>query len=72
MIFTPCTSVFGYAAVIDIETTGLNPDVDDILQVAIVEAWSGGLVCNRFFSSDRGSWPEAQKVNGISPEMVID
>lgn len=72
VIFSPCTSIFGNAAVIDIETTGLNPDFDDILQVAVVEARTRAVVCNYFYGSDRDSWPEAQAVNGISPEMVRD
>ena len=58
--------------VIDIETTGLNPNEDEILQVSIINT-SGETLYNSYikpiFTSD---WKDAQRVNHISPEMVAD
>lgn len=70
MIFTPCGFVGGRAAIIDVETTGLNPRVCDVLQLAIVDAGTGDVVANRFYDSRFDSWPEAEAVNGISKAMV--
>lgn len=55
--------------VLDVETTGLNPDIADVLQCAVVDG-DGNLVHNRFYGSVYRSWPEAYVVNRISPEMV--
>lgn len=57
---------------IDLETTGLNPITDEILQIAIVDQ-NGKRVMNQYcIPLTMPSWEEAQKVNGITPEMVID
>lgn len=58
---------------VDTETTGLNPSVSEILQVALVEADAGGheeVLLNRFYDVRADRWPEAEKVNGISKSMV--
>lgn len=55
---------------IDIETTGLRYSSDEILQVAICNG-DGELLLNSYVKpSKRKRWPEAQKVNGITYEMV--
>lgn len=56
--------------VIDTETTGLNPDEDEILQLSIVDE-SGCIICDRLFRPERlESWKEAEKINHITPRMV--
>lgn len=72
MIFVPCYCAADHAAIIDVETTGLNPKICDVLQLAIVDGDTGDVVINRFYDSVQESWPEAQAVNGISKDMVRD
>lgn len=59
-------------AVFDIETTGLNPVTDEILQVCILD----GDGIEKFSSYIRPihhkKWKSAEKKNGISPDMVKD
>lgn len=56
--------------VIDTETTGLNPDEDEILQLSIIDE-SGCIICDRLFRPERlESWEEAEKINHITPSMV--
>jgi DNA polymerase III alpha subunit (gram-positive type) len=55
--------------ILDVETTGLNPDVGDILQCAIVDG-NGDVLHNKFYDSWLMDWPEAYAVNRISKEMV--
>lgn len=66
----PCRSVRGRAAILDVETTGLNPRVSEVLQLAIVDSNDGGVVLNDFYDVSVDSWPEAQAVNKITKEMV--
>ncbi len=55
---------------IDTETTGLDSDVDEILQVAIVGE-SGDTIYNCYFKPCRHTeWKAAEKVNHITPKMV--
>lgn len=59
------------AIVIDIETTGLEED-DEILQVSIID-FNGNVLFNEYIKPTRKKqWTEAQRINGISPEMVND
>lgn len=56
--------------VIDTETTGLDWDSDELLQVAITDG-DGNELLNEFYKPRRiECWPEAQAVNGIAPEDV--
>ena len=55
--------------VIDVETTGLDPQHDEILQLSIIND-KGEIVFDSFFKPCANSWDEAQQVNQISPEMV--
>lgn len=45
----PCKSVCGRVAVIDTETTGLNPKISEVLQLAIIDGNDGSVVMNEFF-----------------------
>lgn len=57
--------------IIDTETTGLNPEQDEILQLAIIDADTGATLYNQYHKPlHHDEWPEAQAVNGISPEFV--
>lgn len=68
MRFVPVSSVKGKIAVFDVETTGLNPKISEVLQLAIVD--EDGVVLNDFYDVHIDSWPEAEAVNGISKKMV--
>ncbi len=58
--------------VIDTETTGLDRDEDEILQLSIVDE-SGCTVYNSLFRPERHtSWEEAEKINHITPGMVAN
>ena len=59
----------GKTLVIDTETTGLNPETDELLQVSIIDS-DGNTLFDSYFKPCAKSWPEAERVNGISPEMV--
>lgn len=62
----PCRTI-----VLDTETTGLNHDTDEILQLAIIDAKTGRKLFNEYFHPCfTESWPQAQKVNRISPRKV--
>lgn len=54
---------------VDVETTGLNVLVDDVLQAAIVE-YDGDVRLNQFCGSSKPDWRQAQQIHGITPEMV--
>ena len=54
--------------VVDTETTGLVNG--ELLQVALVSG-TGRVLFNKYIKPDIASeWPEAQKINHISPQMV--
>ena len=56
----------------DVETTGLDPQNDEILSLSIIGS-GGVLLYSCFFKPVYNSeWPDAQHVNGISPEYVAD
>ncbi len=55
---------------LDLETTGLNPRGDEILEIAIVQA-DGAVLLDTFVKPTHASqWPDAQAINRISPAMV--
>lgn len=58
--------------VIDVETTGLNNEVDELLQVSIINTKADVLYNSYIRPLFNFSWTEAQYVNSISPYMVKD
>lgn len=57
--------------VIDTETTGLDPERDELLQISII-SHQGEKIFDSYFNPNADSWPAAEAVNHISPEMVQD
>lgn len=55
--------------VFDTETTGLSWD-DEVLQLAVVDAAGNRLFDGLFRPRRATEWPDAEKVNGISPAKV--
>lgn len=58
--------------VYDVETTGLCPDEDEILQISIIDG-DGNVLLNSYVQPHiQKSWEKAMRINGITPEMVQD
>lgn len=55
---------------LDIETTGFYPPQDEVLSLAIIDGNGQMLFYEKFKPEHNDTWPEAQAVNGISPEEV--
>ena len=55
---------------IDIETTGLNPKEDEILELAIVNGYGNTVFHCMFKPIYHTEWPEAEKINHIKPSDV--
>ncbi len=56
----------------DTETTGLHPDTDEIVEVALVDNSGAPLLESLIKPKNLRVWPEAQKIHGISPDNVAD
>lgn len=57
---------------IDVETTGLDPEKDEILQLAMVDGDGNELFSSLVHPPTRKRWPKAQEVHGITWKMVKD
>lgn len=58
--------------VFDIETTGLNPKINEILQFSAINE-KGEVLLNTYVQPVKAKeWKEAEKINGITYEMVKD
>ena len=58
--------------VVDLETTGFDFYKDEILQVSIIDQDENVLLNEYCKPEKNNTWPEAEAVNGISPDMVKD
>lgn len=58
--------------ILDTETTGLRPEIDELLQVSIIDT-HGAVLLDEYVKPDRATeWTEAMRINGITPEMVAN
>lgn len=57
---------------LDTETTGLNPEKDGIISLSIVDLDGNVLFDSLIHTYRRRSWPDAYRVNHISPRDVRD
>ena len=58
--------------VFDLETTGLLVSRPEILQISLVDG-NGRVLFSSYIKPERHkTWPNAEKINGISPEMVAN
>lgn len=55
---------------LDVETTGLDPRSDEVLQIAFVRGDGEVLLSCYVRPEHHSSWPLAQRTHGISPSMV--
>lgn len=59
------------AIVMDLETTGVTEN-DEVLQISIIDE-DGTILLNQYCKPEnKTEWPIAEKINGISFEMVKD
>ena len=57
--------------VFDTETTGFRSD-DEVLTLAVVDGAGKTVVDGMYAPVSKKEWPDAEKVNRISPAMVAD
>ena len=57
---------------LDTETTGLNPDRDGIISLSIVDLDGNPLFDSLIHTDRKTVWPEAYRINRISPRDVRD
>lgn len=58
--------------VIDVQTTGLNPECNEILQIGILNANTNEILMDTFVKPKAKQWPAAEKVNKITYDMVSE
>ena len=68
----PNNSKTASVIVVDTETTGLDCSVDELLQVSIISDTKEVLYNSYLKPLRTEEWKEAERVNGISPDMVKD
>lgn len=56
--------------VFDVETTGLSPETDEIIQISIIDGDGNCLINDYVRPYHKKKWPDAEKINNISLEMV--
>lgn len=58
--------------VVDVESTGLTPGKDEVLQLSVIDG-DGNTLINEYIQPYYSKqWPDAQRVHGISPADVED
>lgn len=57
---------------LDSETTGLEPGHDEVLEIGIVDDEGQPLVSSLVKPERATEWPDAERINSISPAMVAD
>ena len=57
---------------LDTETTGLKAGDDEVLTLSIADFDGNELYRGMFRPQTKTEWPDAEKINGISPETVAD
>ena len=55
---------------LDVETTGLNPYADEVVQIALIRGDGEALLASYVRPEYHSSWPSAQRIHGISPSRV--
>ena len=58
---------------VDLETTGLSPNIDEVIEIAIVQLnpdWTHKTLINTFVKPSRPIQPFITKINGITNDMV--
>lgn len=58
--------------VFDTETTGLSSEYDEILQISVIDGEGNELINSYVKPYWNDSWDEAEKIHGISKDMVSD
>lgn len=58
--------------VIQLETTGLDEAKDEILKIVVLDRFGNAMVNTLFKPAKNSSWPDAERVNHISPRDVAD
>lgn len=62
----PCEDIIP-RIVLDTETTGLDPEADEILQLAIIDG-NGNVLWNKLYKPEYVThWPKAEAINHINP-----
>lgn len=72
-----CSMLTGFpldrVVVFDTETTGTSPYMgDEVLSIGICDGMGNPLFSSYVRPTRHKSWPDAERVNGISPDMVSD
>lgn len=55
---------------LDTETTGLNQYLDEVLEISIIDDAGAILLDTLVQPINKTKWPDAQRIHGISPEMI--